>query len=29
MGAMGTIGALAPENLLHIVINNGEHGSTG
>ena len=29
MGAMGTIGSIAPENLLHIVINNGEHGSTG
>ncbi len=29
MGAMGTIGSIAPDNLLHIVINNGEHGSTG
>jgi phosphonopyruvate decarboxylase len=29
MGAMATIGSIAPRNLLHIVINNGEHGSTG
>jgi len=29
MGAMGTIGKQTPRNFLHIVINNGEHGSTG
>ncbi len=29
MGGMATIGALAPSNLIHIVINNGAHESVG
>lgn len=29
MGAMATIGAYAPENLIHVVLDNGVHDSTG
>ena len=29
MGTLATIGHYAPKNLLHIVINNGVHESTG
>ncbi|MBQ3515757.1 MAG: phosphonopyruvate decarboxylase, partial [Lachnospiraceae bacterium] len=29
MGAMAVIGANAPENLIHIVINNGAHETVG
>lgn len=29
MGAMGVIGTLAPNNLVHIVINNGSHETVG
>jgi len=29
MGAMAVIGSIAPENLVHIVINNGAHESVG
>lgn len=29
MGAMAVIGAYAPENLIHIVINNGAHETVG
>ncbi|WP_319779523.1 phosphonopyruvate decarboxylase [Maridesulfovibrio sp.] len=29
LGAMATIGSSGINNLIHIVINNGEHGSTG
>lgn len=29
MGAMATIGTTKPANYTHIVVNNGEHGSTG
>jgi len=29
MGAMAVIGAAAPENLVHVVVNNGAHESVG
>ena len=29
MGAMAVIGAIAPENMIHIVINNGAHETVG
>ncbi len=29
MGAMATIGAYAPRNLIHVVLDNGVHDSTG
>ena len=29
MGTMGTIGAYAPENLIHVVMDNGTYESTG
>ena len=29
MGAMATIGSIAPANLVHIIINNGSHESVG
>ena len=29
MGAMAVIGATSPENLIHIVINNGAHETVG
>ena len=29
MGAMATIGGMAPNNLLHVVLNNGSHESVG
>ena len=29
MGTMATIGAQAPKNLIHIVLDNGVHDSTG
>ncbi len=29
LGALATIGAYAPENLIHIVLDNGVHDSTG
>lgn len=29
MGAMAVIGANAPENLIHILINNGVHKTAG
>lgn len=29
MGAMSVIGALAPENLIHIILNNGAHETVG
>jgi phosphonopyruvate decarboxylase len=29
LGAMATIGARAPGNLVHIVLDNGVHDSTG
>ena len=29
MGAMGVIGATAPNNMIHIVINNGAHETVG
>ena len=29
LGSLATIGSSAISNLLHVVINNGEHGSTG
>jgi phosphonopyruvate decarboxylase len=29
LGALATIGAYAPENLLHVVLDNGVHDSTG
>lgn len=29
MGAMAVVGSLAPENLIHVVINNGAHETVG
>ena len=29
MGALATVGAYAPQNLIHIVLDNGAHDSTG
>ena len=29
MGSLATIGAYAPENLIHVVLDNGVHDSTG
>ena len=29
MGSLATIGAYAPENLVHVVLDNGVHDSTG
>lgn len=29
LGAMATIGSIAPKNLIHVVFNNGAHGSVG
>ena len=29
MGSMATVGARAPENLIHVVLDNGVHDSTG
>jgi phosphonopyruvate decarboxylase len=29
MGTLGTIGAAAPENLIHVLLDNGVHDSTG
>ena len=29
LGTMGTIGAYAPENLIHVVMDNGTYESTG
>jgi phosphonopyruvate decarboxylase len=29
MGALATIGATAPDNLLHLILDNGVHDSTG
>ena len=29
MGAMATLGAVSPDNLVHIIVDNGANGSTG
>jgi phosphonopyruvate decarboxylase len=29
MGSLGTVGAMSPKNLIHIILDNGVHDSTG